>query len=201
MRSRRTVTAVLGLQFVGPRQTMLPLVATLFYSCEDPYAVRVTFHADQQEPVEWILGRDLLSTGIKGREGIGDVTVWPSAGVGTGTPGSVLNIKICSSSGRAHMLASVREISDFLGHTYEIVPAGAESRYIDTEAELIELLRQASLRRLRPCPGAVRRRSVRRLADGAGAGPAAPAARRPGRACRRQCLEGRSRRSGPGVRR
>ena len=31
----------------------------------------------------------------------------------------------------------------FLGRTYQIVPAGQESRYIDIEAELNDLLRKA----------------------------------------------------------
>jgi hypothetical protein len=43
---------------------------------KDPYAIRTTIHVG---PVQWIFGRDLLSAGIEGREGLVDVTVWPPA--------------------------------------------------------------------------------------------------------------------------
>ena len=54
--------------------------ARLFYSREDPYAIRITFHTDLSRPVEWMFARDLLATGTEGRKGLGDVTFWPSAG-------------------------------------------------------------------------------------------------------------------------
>jgi sporulation and cell division protein SsgA len=50
--------------------------------------------------------------GIEGREGIGDVHVWPSADSEGGEPGSVLNIELSSSSGQAHLKAPAREVSD-----------------------------------------------------------------------------------------
>ena len=53
-----------------------------------------------------------------------------------------MNLKISSPSGQAHFEASVKEISDFLRHTYQVVPAGEESNHIDLEAELTDLLRQ-----------------------------------------------------------
>ncbi|WP_300605859.1 SsgA family sporulation/cell division regulator, partial [Trebonia sp.] len=111
---------------------------------EDPYAIRIAFHVGLDEPVEWIFARDLLSTGIETREGLGDVTVWPSAGSEGGAPGSVLNIELSSPFGQAHFEAPVKEISDFLRKTYQIVPAGKESDHVDVEAELNDLLRQAS---------------------------------------------------------
>ena len=35
-------------------------------------------------------------------------------------------------------------IADFLGKTYRMVPAGQETDYVNVEAELTDLLRQAS---------------------------------------------------------
>ena len=61
-----------------------------------------------------------------------------------GAPGSVLNIELSSPFGQAHFEAPVKDISDFLSRTYEIVPAGDESDHVDVEAELTDLLRQAS---------------------------------------------------------
>ena len=46
--------------------------------------------------------------------------------------------------GRAHFEAPAGEISDFLRRTYQIVPAGDESDYMDLEAELSDLFRRAS---------------------------------------------------------
>jgi hypothetical protein len=137
-----TVSAELELRFILPQDTIAPLTASLFYSTEDPYAVRIAFHVGLDEPIEWTFARDLLSMGIVGCEGMGDVRVWPSAGSVSGAPGSVLNIELCSPFGHGHFEAEVNEISDFVRRTHEIVPAGAESDHLDIESELTHLLRQ-----------------------------------------------------------
>jgi hypothetical protein len=118
-------------------------VASLYYSKEDPYAIRIAFHVGLDEPVEWIFARELLSNGIEGREGLGDVVVWPSAGSADGNPGRVLNIELSSPFGQAHFEAPIKEISDFLKRTYAIVPAGEETDFVDVETEVADLLRKA----------------------------------------------------------
>ena len=155
--SSTTISAELGLRLVVPQQTIVPLVASLHYSGRDPYAVRMAFHVGTDEPVEWIFARDLLAAGIESRQGEGDVHVWPSpASVAeTGNldlvgeaepqeaPGKVLNIELSSPFGQAHFEAPAEAMSAFLQRTYQIVPAGQESRYIDIETELNDLLRNA----------------------------------------------------------
>src|SRR6266496_1664587 len=74
-----TISAELGLRLVVPQQTIVPLVASMYYSGTDPYAVRMAFHVGTDEPVEWIFARDLLAAGIESRQGEGDVQVWPSS--------------------------------------------------------------------------------------------------------------------------
>jgi len=138
------VSAELGVWLVRPEHTLVPLVARLFYSREDPYALSIAFGVEIDDPVEWIFARDLLAMGIEGREGLGDVTVWPSDGSEGGAPGSVLSIELFSPFGQAHFEAPARKISDFLRRTYQIVPAGEESGQIDIEAELNDLLRHSS---------------------------------------------------------
>ena len=59
--SRTAVSADLGLGLVGPEHTIVPLMASLYYSCQDPYAVKIAFHVGTDEPVEWTLARDLLA--------------------------------------------------------------------------------------------------------------------------------------------
>jgi len=155
--SSSTISAELGLRLVVPRQTIVPLVASLYYSGSDPYAVRMAFHVGTDEPVEWIFARDLLAAGIESRQGDGDVQVWPSPAsvaetgdldlIGTAEPGEtqgkVLNIELSSPFGRAHFEAPAEAMAAFLQRTYQIVAAGQESRYIDIETELNDLLGNA----------------------------------------------------------
>ncbi len=152
--SSTTISAELGLRLVVPQQTIVPLVASMYYSGSDPYAVRMAFHVGTDEPVEWIFARDLLAAGIDARHGEGDVKVWPSAQscaesdglevIGdVSTEGTVLNIELSSPFGQAHFEAPAQAMAAFLHRTYQIVPAGQESGNIDIEAELNDLLRQA----------------------------------------------------------
>ena len=155
--SSTTISAELGLRLVVPQQTIVPLVASVYYSGSDPYAVRMAFHVGTDEPVEWIFARDLLAAGIESRQGEGDVQVWPSPvscaetddldvigpAATQGPGGKVLNIELSSPFGQAHFEAPAQAMSAFLARTYQIVPAGQESSYIDIEAELNELLRNA----------------------------------------------------------
>ena len=141
--SSTTISAELGLKLVVPQQTIVPLVASMYYSGSDPYAVRMAFHVGTDEPVEWIFARDLLAAGIESRQGEGDVQVWPSAvsvaetseldvmGApdSLGIPGKVLNIELSSPFGQAdfergpgYVGVPVVDISNR--------PAGQESRHI-----------------------------------------------------------------------
>jgi len=126
----------------------------MHYSGSDPYAVRMAFHVGTGEPVEWIFARDLLAAGIESRQGDGDVQVWPSATscadtdgldvIGSAEAGGrILNIELSSPFGQAHFEAPARAVSAFLQRTYHIVPPGKESRYIDIDTELHDLLRDA----------------------------------------------------------
>jgi Streptomyces sporulation and cell division protein, SsgA len=144
--SSTTVSAELGLRLIVPQQTIVPLVASLYYSGSDPYAVRMAFHVGTDEPVEWIFARDLLSAGIESRHGEGDVQVWPSEPADStegGADNVVLNIELSSPFGQAHFEAPVEAMAAFLTRTYSIVPAGQESAFVDIESELNDLLRKA----------------------------------------------------------
>ena len=143
MNSSSTVSAEHGLRLVTTPPTIVPLTGSLFYSRQDPYAVRIAFHVGLEEPVEWIFARDLLSRGIEGRQGIGGVQVRPSPGPAGREPGSVLNIELISPYGQARFATPAREVTDFARRAYQIVPDGQESGHIDLDAELNALLRQA----------------------------------------------------------
>src|SRR6185437_5213282 len=117
--SSTTISAELGLKLVVPQQTIVPLVASMYYNGSDPYPVRMAFHVGTDEP---------------------DVIGAPES---LGIQGKVLNIELSSPFGQAHFEAPAEAMSAFLQRTYQIVPAGQESRHIDIETELNDLLRNA----------------------------------------------------------
>jgi hypothetical protein len=146
------ISAELSLGLVGPEHTIVPLMARLSYSSADPYAVRMAFEVGADEPVEWILARDLLAAALHGSEGLGDVRAWPSAvscdpdaaAVGGSAAGQqILNIAMSSPYGQAQFEVSAKVIEEFLQRTYQLVATGQESSYLNFDAELIELLSQA----------------------------------------------------------
>jgi hypothetical protein len=142
-----TVSAELGLRLVAAEQTIVPLVASLFYRGSDPYAIRIAFHVGADEPVEWIFARELLADGMTTPVGDGDVQIWPSSPT-AGPDGeirgalTVLNVKLSSPFGEAHFEAPAEAIINFLDRTYSIVRMGQESGVIDIDAELNGLLWQ-----------------------------------------------------------
>ncbi len=143
--SRTAVSTDLGLGLVGPEQTIVPLMASLYYSCHDPYAVKMAFHVGTDKPVEWTLARDLLAAALHSREGIGDVQAWPSAAStgGAAAGQKIMNISMTSPYGHAQFEASAAAIEMFLAQTYQLVPAGSESAYLDFDAELAAFLSEA----------------------------------------------------------
>jgi hypothetical protein len=132
-----TVSAELGLSLVVPEHGAVPLVASLSYCADDPYAIKMAFHVGTDEPVEWIFARELLAAGLEGPAGEGDVQAWPE------DYDDVLNLALSSPFGEAHFEAPQSATAEFLRSTYDIIPAGEESAFIDVDSELDELLWQA----------------------------------------------------------
>jgi hypothetical protein len=99
--------------------------------------------------VEWVLARDLLAAALLAREGIGDVQAWPTAATGgpaeDGTVGwsGILNIVMTSPFGHAQFEAPSAAVAGFLDRTFQLVPAGQESTFMDFDDELTEFLSQA----------------------------------------------------------
>jgi Streptomyces sporulation and cell division protein, SsgA len=139
MNSSATVSAELGLSLVVPEHGAVPLVASLCFSADDPYAIRMAFHVGADEPVEWIFARDLLAAGLEGPAGEGDVQVWPSL---EGCE-EVLNLALSSPFGEAHFEAPRSVTSAFLARTYDMIAVGRESEFLDVDTELDELLWRA----------------------------------------------------------
>ena len=137
--SSATVSAELGLTLVVPEHGTVPLVASLYYSADDPYAIRMAFHVGLDEPVEWIFARELLAAGLVQPTGEGDVQVWPGSPDGR----EVLNLALSSPFGQAHFEAPASATADFLRRTYGLIAADREDEFVDVDSELDELLWRA----------------------------------------------------------
>ena len=138
--NRSTVSAEQDLWLIGPDDLTVPLTTGLYYSSQDPYAVRMSFDAGLDKPVEWAFDRGLLAAALHGPQGIGDVRAWPSARNGAGDGEEILNIVLTTPAGYSRFEASAAKIEAFLGRTYELVPADQECDGHDLDAELAEML-------------------------------------------------------------
>lgn len=134
-----TVSAELGLSLVVPEHGAVPLVASLDYCADDPYAVKMAFHVGTDEPVEWIFARELLAAGLEAPAGEGDVQVWPQ----DGDASDILNIALSSPFGEAHFQAPKSATAEFLRSTYQIIPEGSETDFLNVDSELEDLLWRA----------------------------------------------------------
>ncbi len=134
-----SVSSELQLRLVVPGAASLPVRADLAYDVTDPYAVQVSFHTGSgtsTDVVQWTFARQLLSDGVSVPAGEGDVQVWPSSASGQ----SVVCLSLSSPSGRALFEVPLADLVEFLGRTYQAVPTGSESQYVDVDAELALLL-------------------------------------------------------------
>jgi len=119
----------------APRMPSIP--ATLHYDGTDPFAVRMTFPAPATlEGVEvcWIFSRELLSAGLEGPEGQGDVRVRPY-----GYDRTVLEFHAPEGTAVVHVRSE--EVRRFLGAAGELVPVGREHLHLDLDHDLAELMR------------------------------------------------------------
>jgi hypothetical protein len=140
--SSTNISAGQELWLIGPDNLAVPVECELDYRRDDPYAVRLSLDTGSGDPVRWYVSRDLLTAALHGPEGLGDIRAWPSP-AGSASPGKTLNIELCSPDGYARFEASAAGVGAFLARTFELVPGGQESDYLNLEAELAALLSQA----------------------------------------------------------
>lgn len=119
---------------LAPGALRLPLRALFSYRTDDPYAVHIVWHLDRTTPVWWVLDRELLARGMTDAVGEGDVRVWPDAE----RPAVCLSLR--SPHGTALVEIAHSALAEWLTRTHELVPPGQEDRFVDTGAELAELL-------------------------------------------------------------
>ncbi|MEU0397110.1 SsgA family sporulation/cell division regulator [Streptomyces sp. NPDC006208] len=135
MEPLKTVMQGVAVQLVISRTSSLSMCMSLRYEPTDPYVVRAAFFTDADEPVEWVLGRDLLADGLRGSAGCGDVRIWPAVGRGD----QAMYIVLGSPAGTALLEVPVQDVRTFLENTEALVPRGTESGHIDWNVELANL--------------------------------------------------------------
>ena len=134
-----TVRSELELRLVVPGGPSLPVLADLRYAADDPWAVRVGFQTGGEGDgiVEWMFARQLLTDGVAGTVGEGDVRVWPSMSGGD----RVISLAMASPSGSALFEIDRDALVEFLQQTYVAVPTGSEEDVVDLDAELALLIK------------------------------------------------------------
>ena len=130
------VSRTLALELIDATGEASRLDGELEYTSSDPFAVVAVFRTGHT-PIRWVFARDLLAEGLFAPTGDGDVHVWPCLD----TRGhAVVLIELASPDGEALLQASSLEVSEFLQHTFELVPRGTENTQMNVDDTLLQLL-------------------------------------------------------------
>lgn len=117
-----------------------PVTGVFRYQPGQPYAVELTFVG--YNGIRWVFARDLLTDGLDGMAGLGDVKVWP----GRSKRGPMVCIGLSSPEGRSSFEAHRRTMARFLDRTFAAVPQGAESTHVDVDSWIRRLNALGDLR-------------------------------------------------------
>jgi hypothetical protein len=116
----------------------LEVEVRLGYDRADPYAVSLTFHIPGDEPVTWMLARELLLDGVSVPSGEGDVVFEPVPGEDPDFPD--IRIRLDSPAGTAVLYSPALPLIAFLGKTDQVVPMGEEQVAEDLDQQLARIL-------------------------------------------------------------
>jgi hypothetical protein len=84
------------------------------------------------DEVRWMFSRDLLAEGTRCSSGMGDVTVAPCPEA----PSDLLHMTLRNDVRSAVMEMRSAPIEEFLGSTYEVVPAGWEGMFLRVDDDV-----------------------------------------------------------------
>ncbi|MFJ1753567.1 SsgA family sporulation/cell division regulator [Kitasatospora sp. NPDC088134] len=116
----------------------IPVAARLRYDLRTPYAVYLDSHVDQERPVTWMFGRDLLIRGVEGFAGEGDVAVWPVRP--TGRVGERVYLSLQAHGTSVLLWAGAEEVRDFLRLAACVALPGLEREHYDMDALIDRLI-------------------------------------------------------------
>lgn len=134
-----SVSALMTLELIGSDGGTTSFEAVLSYDRNDPYAVTARFSLPDGALV-WVFGRELLLEGLFDPIGQGDVRVWPCLD----DDGCALTVlQLDAPEGSALLQVSTRHLTHFLRRTEALVPLGNESKRVDVDGFLAEVLATA----------------------------------------------------------
>ncbi|MGW8686605.1 SsgA family sporulation/cell division regulator [Streptomyces sp. NPDC055817] len=109
----------------------------LRYSTDDPLVVGLTVSRPGHSSAYWVISRDLMSAGLTGTAGIGDVTVEPVAE--QVEPLAVL-LRVRNERGEARIHVDHQTLLGYLERSHAMMPFGSEAQSRQADAELDQLL-------------------------------------------------------------
>ncbi|MGD6756581.1 SsgA family sporulation/cell division regulator [Streptomyces sp. BH105] len=123
--ARQLEATVRGLAFDADGDACEPCDVKLRYGEDDPLVVAVTVWRFGRRSERWLMSRDLLSDGLSGAAGIGDVTVCPVVDP-DGPPGVLLRAR---DAGRAlRVRIGHQALLLYLARSHALVAFGSEVR-------------------------------------------------------------------------
>ena len=133
------VTTRLTAHLIVGLDACLDFTLTASYDGHDPYAVRLGFpsrgpHADPGP--SWTFGRQLIADGLHEATGDGDVHIWPCGF-------DLVMVELRSNAGSALIAVPARGLRTFLFMSYAEVPPGYESRHLQIDTLLHDLMGRA----------------------------------------------------------
>lgn len=130
------VSQAVTLELIDSTGAATPIEAELQYDPRDPYAVTTVFMTGRSQ-VRWTFGRELLAAGLYEPSGDGDVHVWPCL---DSHGRAVVIVELSSPDGEALIQARTGDLSAFVERMMAAVAPGAESAYLDLDAEIAAIL-------------------------------------------------------------
>ena len=124
------------LQCIDARGRGVEIAAVFGYDPSDPYAVWITFPSAQGD-VRWAMCRETLTRALTDPAGQGDLEMWPSI---DHEGRAVVVLEFRSPAGHLIAQAHTHEVYRFLTRTLAAVPAGTESRQLDLDGLISDLL-------------------------------------------------------------
>ncbi|MFD7705766.1 SsgA family sporulation/cell division regulator [Streptomyces sp. NPDC059786] len=119
----------------SPGRPPVRLPAEFRYDRSDPYAVCLAVGAPAAPSVDWVFARSLLTQGLSGPAGAGDVLVSPRR---PDRP-DVVRIVLRSGAGEAVVEADTAAVTAFLRRADALVPPGTEHHHLDLDRVVARL--------------------------------------------------------------
>lgn len=132
-----SVVRELAVEVLSRVESAFQVQMTLRYDTADPFAVQAVFGNTDGDDVPWVFARELLMVGLDRPAGEGDVRAWPCRE----GDGDAVRIALTSPDGHAVLELRAGELRSFLDLTFRLCPWGDESRPLDLDGMLEDLLR------------------------------------------------------------